>query len=482
MGGNEVQRLIERARGRLDDFRRLRQAGLIPLNGDFYPSGVHYPPITMYAPTTEEEFFETYTVPPDGQLDVYVHIPFCIKRCVFCHYPSKYNAPHSEKDKYLDALEQEMDIYMRRLGIDRIKIRSILLGGGTPTDLTPAQLERFLVYFTSRLDVSKMQQFNYDVDPATLVGPDGLERLRIMRAYGVDRLTIGVQSFDDGILKKMNRAHDAAVAHESIRNSRQFGYKLNIEFIFGYPGQTIENWVNVLQEAIECDLPEIQFYRLKIEPYGDQEGTIKKIRQIRPGDLPDNETAILMKQIAIDLLADHGYSENLRRVFTKTRHDISYYAFNQCCQLKDEIGLGQTAFSSLRDRFGLNTQFFDQYYQAIRDGRLPISRGDIRTRESQIRWATILPLKNYFIRKRLFEQATGVSIDGIFREKFELLKEFGLVTETETRIELTKLGAFFADEVVQQFHDRPYIPFEEKAYSDGPLNPYRSFASLKVVA
>ncbi|MBC8459726.1 MAG: radical SAM protein, partial [Deltaproteobacteria bacterium] len=347
MFNKDIKELVESANSRIEDFRNLVQSGMIPLDGDFFPS-VHYPPITMYDPITEEELFKTYTLPPDGRFDVYVHIPFCIKRCLFCHYPSLYNAPHSEKDRYLDALEREMDIYMRLLGIEKIKARSILLGGGTPTDLTPDQLRHFLDFFVARLDMSKCRQFNYDVDPSTLVGTDGVERLRIMRSYGVDRLTIGVQSFNDKILKKMNRSHDSAVALESIKNSQEMGYKVNIEFIFGYPGQTIENWVEVLEKALSTDVDEIQFYRLKVIPYGDQEGTIQKIKTIKPDEVPPVEEAILMKQIAIDLLAKHGYNENLRRVFTKKRSSISLYAYNQCCNLYDEIGFGLTAFSSLR--------------------------------------------------------------------------------------------------------------------------------------
>ncbi|MBL7084280.1 MAG: coproporphyrinogen III oxidase family protein [Candidatus Aminicenantes bacterium] len=471
MFNKDIKELVESANSRIEDFRNLVQSGMIPLDGDFFPS-VHYPPITMYDPITEEELFKTYTLPPDGRFDVYVHIPFCIKRCLFCHYPSLYNAPHSEKDRYLDALEREMDIYMRLLGIEKIKARSILLGGGTPTDLTPDQLRHFLDFFVARLDMSKCRQFNYDVDPSTLVGTDGVERLRIMRSYGVDRLTIGVQSFNDKILKKMNRSHDSAVALESIKNSQEMGYKVNIEFIFGYPGQTIENWVEVLEKALSTDVDEIQFYRLKVIPYGDQEGTIQKIKTIKPDEVPPVEEAILMKQIAIDLLAKHGYNENLRRVFTKKRSSISLYAYNQCCNLYDEIGFGLTAFSSLRDRFGLNTQYFDEYYQAVDEGRLPLNRGLVRGIDEQIRWAIILPLKNYYVRKKYFKKVTGVPIEGLFCDKFDALKESGLITENDKHIELTTLGAFFADEVVEQFHQRPYIPFPKETYTEGPFNPY----------
>jgi len=330
------------------------------------------------------------------------------------------------------------------------------------------------------VSLDKCKQYNYDVDPATLIGPDGIERLKIMRDFGVDRLTIGVQSLNDSILKRMNRSHDAREAIESVENSKKFGYQVNIEFIFGHPGQTIENWVEVLEEALSLDVPEIQFYRLKVEPYGDQEGVIKKYRQYHPDELPKPEEAILMKQIAIDLLAEHGYNENLRRVFTKKRSYISLYAFNQCCQLLDEIGLGLTAFSSLRDRFVLNTQYFDEYYKCIEDGRLPLNRGIVRNKEQQMRWSVILPLKNYFIRKKLFEKVNGMPIDDVFQDKFSVLKDYGLITENDNLIELTKLGAFFADEVVQQFHEKAYLPFPEADYTDGPLNPYKHLTTVVI--
>ncbi|HEY5521680.1 MAG TPA: hypothetical protein VIK21_00730, partial [Desulfuromonadaceae bacterium] len=161
----------------MGQYRTLKELGFINKGGEFFPSGVHYPPITMYPPITQEDFFKGYHLPEDGLLDIYTHIPFCEKRCLFCHYPVKLGPGHElEKDRYLSALEKEMDIYMGLLGLDRIKARSILVGGGTPTYLTPAQLKRFLDFFVKRVDLSKCTQFNYDVDPNTLLGADGAER------------------------------------------------------------------------------------------------------------------------------------------------------------------------------------------------------------------------------------------------------------------------------------------------------------------
>lgn len=466
---------MEKARARVDDFYRLQAAGLICDSGDFFPS-VHYPPITMYPTLTEEELFGSYTVPADGLFDVYAHIPFCRQRCIFCHYPVQLGERSAEKDQYLAALEREMDLYMARLGLSQIKARSVLIGGGTPSFLSLEQLQRFLDSFVRRVDLSACKQFNYDVDPVTLIGAEGLERLRVMKSYGVDRVTIGVQSLNADVLKRMNRHHGTQEALEAIENCQKMGYQVNIEFIFGYPGQTLENWIAVMNQAVSLGTEEIQLYRLKIEAYGDYQGPIKHITQNKPEEFPSVPITLMMKQLAIEILNDRGYRENLRRVFTKERHHFSHYADNQCCGLLDQLGFGLTAFSSLRDRFVLNTQSFDDYYAKIANGQLPLNRGIIRNAEEQMRWAIVLPLKNRCVWKNYFTRVTGgISLDRVFRRKIEALKDFGLLAETDEKLELTQLGAFFADEVAQQFHHRDYAPFPASAYADGPLNPYQDW-------
>jgi oxygen-independent coproporphyrinogen-3 oxidase len=358
------------------------------------------------------------------------------------------------------------------LGLERLKARSILIGGGTPTYLTPAQLKRFLDSFVRRVDLSRCQQFNYDVDPTTLLGPDGRERLRIMRDYGVDRLTIGVQSLQDQTLKTMNRHHTAQAALDSISAARELGYQLNIEFIFGYPGQTMDHWITDIEQAMTLDVDEIQLYRLKVDAYGDFQGPIKTLISNNTLRVLTDEETLLMKKVAIDMLTRSGFSENIRRVFCRTKKHFSRYAWNQCCMMYDELGFGLTAFSSLRDRFGLNTQHFTEYYDLINGGKLPLNRGLVRTPEEQQRWGIILPLKNSHIMKKLYQQRTGTRVDTLFREKMQRLKNYGLILEDDANIALTSLGAFFADEVVQQFHHPAYIPFPREAYADGELNPY----------
>jgi oxygen-independent coproporphyrinogen-3 oxidase len=465
-------RLDPRARGDgVEDLRRLQRAGLVCSSGDFFPS-VHYPPITMIPPVDERELFRGYAAPADGLFDVYAHFPFCAARCLFCHYPALYGDQRDEKDRYLAAIERELDLHLRRLGVERLAARSILVGGGTPTALSPRQLERFLTSFVARLDLSRCEQFSYDVDPSTLLGDDGLERLRLLRDHGVGRLTIGVQSLDDATLRLMNRTHGAREALQSIENARGAGFQLNLDFIFGHPGDTLDSWSRTVDRAAALGVEEIQLYRLKIQPYGDLQGAIARYRQAGPEGVPAAEDAIRMKEAAIDLLGRHGYRENLRRVFTRERGHYSRYAHDQCCELYDQLGVGLTAFSSLRDRFALNTQRFDEYYARIAEGRLPVNRGLVRSEEQQLRWAIALPLKNRSVRKRRFRERTGVGLEEVFRAKIAALAEFGLVVEDQRELALTPLGAFFADEVATSFNHPDHLPFPRAAYREGPLNPF----------
>ena len=455
----------------ISDLKELQDAGLICRDGEFFPT-VHYPPITMYPPLSEEDLFKGYRNPSDNLFVIYVHIPFCMKYCVFCHYPVKIGSSSEEKDYYLDMLEKEIDIYTKRLGLESIRARSILVGGGTPTYLTPAQLKRFLSSFTSRVDLSNCTQFSYDVDPVTLLGPEGKERLEIMKTFGVDRLTIGVQSFDDEMLKKMNRPHNAQEAVSAIQQAKEAGFKINIEFIYGYPGQTLETWIETMEKAVSLGIEEIQNYRLKVIPYGDHNGFIlKEVTQDRK-DLPSLEQTMIMKRVAILILSQNGYKENLIRVFSRNSEDFSHYANDQCCNLVDQIGFGLTAFSSLRDRFGLNTQDFTEYYSLINQGRLPLNRGLVRNKDDQLRWAIILPLKNRKVYKNYFRKITGVSLNEVFRNKIEKLKEFGLLYEDDKVLAPTERGRLFADEVCQAFFHPDYMPFPRTAYAHGRLYPY----------
>ncbi len=469
--------VLQRARRRLDDLRELQSAGLIPLSGEFYPS-VHYPPITMYDPIEPDEFLETYTLPDDGLVSVYVHIPFCDTRCVFCHYPVAVGLSDDRKDRYLQYLNKEMDLWLRQLGVDRFAAMSVLIAGGTPTAMSPRQFDRFHEDFVRRVDLSRCTQLAYDVHPRTLLGDEGRARLATMRAYGSERLTIGVQTFDDDLLHRMNRGHTRQEALDSIDACHDAGFEdVCIEFIYGYPGQSMESWIDDLRTAIATGVEEIQVYRLKIIPYGDEAGPILRMARRGRADFHDIESTMLMKEVANVLFEEHGYGQTLTRVFAKNPDHLSHYARDQCCTLADQIGFGISAFSSLRDRFCIAPETLREYYRRLDQDKIPINRGLVRDADENRRWNVILPLKNWKVYKSSFHERTGADLVATFGDRIDVLKRHGLLHEDERKIVLTDKGRFFADEICHQFHTEQYIPFPVDEYADGPLNPHAPYRS-----
>ena len=335
-----------------------------------------------------------------------------------------------------------------------------------------------------------------------------MKRLQIMAKYGVDRLTIGSQSLHPEILKlmfrratvdmimeavdncrnkiscvdyrKINqwREEGKEITQELLDNTQRRGFILNLEFIFGFMGINVDIFADTVERACLIHqqglIDEIQLYRLKVDAYGDFQGIIGLLYDREPSLFPDFEENMLQKAVAEEILKLYGLKGNLRRVYTTDPWIYSHYAYNQCCMLFDQMSFGQTAFSSLRDRFVLNTQYFDEYYQKISEGKLPFNRGYVRDAEAQQRWCIILPLKNWTFRKRHFKSMTGVDVETTkFWPILQKLKKFGLVEEVgDNVLQLTKLGAFFADEVVECFYDPRFIPFGREYYNEGPLNPY----------
>ncbi|MFH1464585.1 MAG: radical SAM protein [Pseudomonadota bacterium] len=464
--------LYDLAQERVRDLGRLQGLGLLPLDGDFFPS-VHYPPITMYPPMEPADLLRGYENPFHDKFSIYLHIPFCENRCEFCHYPVAMHASELRKEQYLDMLAREMDNWLAALGLSRFRARSVLIAGGTPTALSPRLFARMHRDLAQRVDLGPCTQLAYDVHPRDLLGPDGRERLRIMRDYGSTRLTIGAQSFDDAILARMGRGHTTADTLAALESCHAAGYDdVCIEFIFGYPGQTFESWMRTLRLAIASGAEEIQLYRLKVVPYGDHDGDILGQRRRQQTEFIPVDRQLAMKQASILALQEAGFQETLTRVFSKDPHHFSHYASDQCCKLHDQLGFGLSTFSSLRDRFSITPDRFPDYYRMIEAGQVPINRGQVRSADENRRWHVVLPLKNWKIHHRYYALRTGVELLERFPTRIALLREHGLLEVTDKLVRLSPLGRFFADEVCTLFYSEGYVPFAPERYAGGPLNPH----------
>ncbi|MBL1276406.1 MAG: coproporphyrinogen III oxidase family protein [Ectothiorhodospiraceae bacterium] len=463
---DEVKDWIGLAREELAqlDVDEIKQSGVLPGGGKQFFPVIGYPPLTMFSEMDDTALFENFEQRPANKTIAYGHIPFCPSRCTFCHWITKTKTKAEEVDVYLDHLEQEMSLYRSKMGMDSIPTSSVLIGGGTPTYLNPKQMERFLKNFTRHFDLSDCTQFSIEAEPTTLLGKEGLEKLAIMKDYGVHRISLGVQSFDDHVLSAMGRTHNNTDTMESIEQMRRAGIEnVFIDLIYAYPGQTVEQWVQNMLTAINLDIEGYQLYRLRIRPHGDRDGNILKVHTKAPEKFPEPDDIQLMKYLGIMMSEKHGYGEHQTRIFARKANDISHYLRDWACDLADVAGVGVSSWSNLRGVFSMNVgdANLENYYKLVREGKVSVNRGKIRSADDERRRCFILPLKNARVSKQTFTERTGETVEQCFSTEINVFKSLGLIEENDSHVWLTPRGRFFADEISTQFFDPNYLPFPD---------------------
>lgn len=446
------------------DVEGVKDSGILPGRGkDFFPV-VSYPPITMYENMTESQMFNDFQSRPSVPMIGYLHIPFCPSRCTYCHWITNTKSKDEEVETYIDYIEREMVLYKNRLGVNQIPVSSVLWGGGTPTYPKPAQFERLLKSYTTHYDLSHCSQFSVEAEPTTLIGADGIERLKLMKAYGVDRISLGVQSLDDKVLPTMGRAHTHAQTLEAIENIRKQDFdNIYIDLIYGYPGQTIEKWADDMLQATTLDVDGYQLYRLRVKQLGDRKGNIVNMLEKKPETFHQADEIFLMKYLGAIISEENGFHEFQRRIFSKKENTSSHYLRDWFLKLYDVAGVGVSAWSTLRGVFSISVGEKDlsKYYAFIEDGKVAINRGKELTFDDIARRSFMLPLKSGYVDKAFFSAQVGADANTLFAGEINWMKQLNMIDEDDNKIWLTKRGAFFADEVTTQFFNPNYVAFDD---------------------
>ena len=386
----QVNDWIQRARQEMTDLgvEDIRDSGILPGRGqDFFPV-IGYPPLTMFGDLDQDALFERLGARKINPTLAYVHIPFCPSRCTFCHWITKTKSKSEEVDVYLDYLEREMILYKQQIGVDKIKVQSVLFGGGTPTYPSPVQMRRLMEMFHRHYDLSECTQFSVEAEPTTIIGAEGEEKLRIMKDYGVDRISLGVQSFDDKVLAYMGRTHDHAGTLESIDTMRRVGIdNIFIDLIYAYPNLTVEAWTQSMLDLVDLGIEGYQLYRLRIKKHGDRQGNIIVQQRKNPDIFPSTDDVFLMKYLGILISEEFGYHEHQTRIFAKKADDISHYLRDWAADLADVVGVGVSSWSNFRGVFTMNVGDANlaNYYSLIDNNKVAINRGKIRTHDDHVR-------------------------------------------------------------------------------------------------
>ncbi|MFC4104002.1 radical SAM family heme chaperone HemW [Paenibacillus xanthanilyticus] len=301
---------------------------------------------------------------------LYIHIPFCTNKCHYCDFTS-YILKGQPVDEYLEALEREMIATVEAMPPE--EIRTVFVGGGTPTVLTPPQMERFLAMVKRHFPLSADVEFSMEANPGT-VEPD---KLAAMREGGVNRISFGVQSFDNALLERIGRIHNVDDVYRSIEQARHAGFfNLSIDLMFGLPGQSVETLADSVTRALALELTHYSLYGLKVE-----ENTLfHKLYERNELPLPPEEDELAMYMHLIDRLTGAGYGHyeisNFAKPGFESRHNITYW------RNEPYYGLGAGAHGYARGLRHVNVKGVQPYIDAT-ESRLPrLSTETVEEREA----------------------------------------------------------------------------------------------------
>ncbi|OKO91284.1 radical SAM family heme chaperone HemW [Geobacillus proteiniphilus] len=373
-------------------------------------------------------------------VSAYFHIPFCAHICHYCDF-NKVFAAGQPIDDYLRAMDKEMAWTAAEFGS---QLKTLFIGGGTPTVLGPAQLGRLLE--------SIRRHFQFDPQTAEFTveaNPDGLtkEKLAILRDAGVNRLSLGVQTFDDQLLQTIGRTHRRGDVIRAVALAREVGFQnISIDLMYGLPGQTLEQFTADLEAAFSLHVPHLSAYSLILEPKTIFYNEWRKGRLRLPGE----EAEAAMYEAAMEQTAACGYWQyeisNYALSGFESRHNLTYW------NNEEYYGIGAGAHSYIDGVRRANIGPIRHYISAIERGEWPHRDVHRLTAREQMEEEMFLGLrKTEGVSKACFRQKFGRDLHDIFGEAIRREIENGRLEETATHIRLTKRGKLLGNEVFAAF-------------------------------
>ena len=365
----------------------------------------------------------------------YVHIPFCTQICYYCDF-SKVFIKNQPVDAYLEHLIQETRSY--EIG----KLRTLYIGGGTPTALSAQQLAYLLTELPKVMDLSEVEEFTIEANPGDL-DPD---KIAVLKESQVNRVSLGVQTFDNKMLKKIGRSHQEQDIYDNIRHLKQAGFdNISIDLIYALPGQTMDQVKENVAKAIDLDIPHMSLYSLILENH-----TVF-MNRMRRGKLPlpKEELEAEMFEYIIEELEKAGFEHyeisNFSKPGFESRHNLVYW------DNAEYYGLGAGASGYVDGIRYKNHGPIRHYLEAVEAGKARITEEHL-TLEEKMEEELFLGLrKKTGVSKARFEEKFGISFDQLYGQVVASLTEQGLLVPDDKQVRMTKRGLFLGDTVAEKF-------------------------------
>lgn len=365
----------------------------------------------------------------------YVHIPFCTQICYYCDF-SKVFIKNQPVDAYLQALIREFESY------EISQLRTLYIGGGTPTAISAEQLDFLLSHLTKNLNLSKLEEFTIEANPGDLTP----EKIAVLEKSSVNRVSLGVQTFNNRHLKQIGRGHNEAQIYESVDRLKAAGFdNISIDLIYALPGQTMEDVRENVAKALALDIPHLSLYSLILEHH-----TVF-MNKMRRGklDLPTEDLEAEMFDYVISEVEAQGFEHYEISNFTKpgfeSRHNLMYW------DNAEYYGVGAGASGYLDGIRYRNRGPIQHYLKGVAKGNVRLSE-EVLTKEEMMEEELFLGLrKRTGVSIKHFEEKFGLSFSDRYGEIVAELQEQGLLVPDKNIVRMTKKGLFLGDNVAEKF-------------------------------
>lgn len=376
------------------------------------------------------------------EVAVYVHIPFCASKCLYCDFASSaVNASKVSQEAYVEALIKEIDLY--EMTLQDVVIKSVFFGGGTPSILEATAIERLLSRLKRYAEIKPSAEITLEGNPESLTPL----KLSAYKAMGINRLSIGLQATDDDVLKTIGRVHDYATFKRAYSAARAAGFEnINVDLMFGLPGQTALQFQKTLETVIDLEPEHIASYSLKVE-----EGTpLFDMEQAGTFTAMDDASERALYHQMIEVLGKNGYAQyeisNFAKLGFASEHNLTYW------RNAPYLGFGASAHAKFSDCRYANFRDAEIYVSEIEKGEKPICENQFIDREEDLFETIMLTLRlNEGLDFKAYNKRYGVDFMAVHSKTVDRLEKQGLVSVTEERLKLTALGRDLSNQVFVAF-------------------------------
>lgn len=415
--------------------------------GNYFVS--NYPPFSFWKPEHAGELHAALerSPAPGTPLGIYVHIPFCRKRCHFCYFKVYTDKDSSAIRGYLDAMLAELGQYASKPLVHGRKPNFIYFGGGTPSYLSPDQLVTLTDGMKRLLPWDEVEEVAFEGEPGTLTD----HKLAAIRAAGVTRLSLGVENFDDHVLEVNGRAHRSREIGRAYEYAREIGFpQINIDLIAGMVEETEENWRECVRKTLAMSPDSVTIYQMEV-PYNTTIYQRMRAEGKLNAPVADWDTKRRWVDYAFAELEKAGYSVGSAYTAVKSREKTRFLYRDKLWAGADLLSVGVASFGHLGGVHYQNQADFDPYLAAVRGGKLPVYRALTPSADERYIREFILQLKLGSVSAAYFAQKFGADPRERFSAPLATLKSWGFLTNGGDRIAVTREGLLQVDRLLHEF-------------------------------